>query len=274
MTVLRHSVTVVALEPHWIEELAGLILDFAESTRERGEEIVLEDGRPVVDVRLVEGRHLHPGARYELFEDGATDKQTVLVREWRRGDAIAVEQLLLSDGMTARTVLRLHSPGQPLLLEADGQVRGPEGSGPLRRGSGEARLDLAAWWAAVQLAPGAPSAAPTPATVRLKHRLCEARLDLRPRRAERGRWQVDVAVTVRGRWLLRPVVAVALVVARRRVRRGFRSAVQEAADGWNREIGELLTLGPDAIRAELARQATERPPQEDPQEQTGAGPAY
>lgn len=36
MTVLRHSVTVVALEPHRIEELAGLILDFAESTREKG----------------------------------------------------------------------------------------------------------------------------------------------------------------------------------------------------------------------------------------------
>ncbi|MGW7357249.1 hypothetical protein ACWGI0_11630 [Streptomyces sp. NPDC054802] len=274
MTVLRHTVTVVALEPHRVEEFAGLMLDFAESTRERGEEIVLEDGRPVVDVRLVEGRHLRPGARYELSEDGAADTQTVLVREWRRGDVIAVEQLLLSDGMTARTVLRLHSPDLPLLVEAEGKMQGPEGSGSLRRGSGDARLDLAAWWAAVRLAPGAPSAAPTPATVRLKHRLCEARLDLRPRRAGSGRWQVDVAVTVRGRWLLRPVVAVALMVAGRWVRRGFRSAVEEAADGWNREIGELLALGPEDIRAELARQATERPPQENPQEPTGAGPAY
>jgi hypothetical protein len=274
MTVLRHSVTVLALEPHRTQELAGLILDFAESTRERGEEIVLEDGRPVVDVRLVEGRHLHPGARYELSEDGAADQQTVLVREWRRGDAIAVEQLLASDDVTARTVLRLHSPDQPLLLEAEGQVRGPEGSGTLRRGSGEARLDLAAWWAAVQLPPGAPSAAPTPATVRLKHRLCEARLDLRPRRAGSGRWQVDVAVTVRGRWLVRPVVAVALMVAGRRVRRGFRSAVEGAADGWNREIGELPALGPDAIRDELARRATERTRHENPEEQTGAGRTY
>ncbi|WP_329264099.1 hypothetical protein OG223_49790 [Streptomyces sp. NBC_01478] len=262
MTVLRHSVSVLALEPDRLQELTELIFDFAESTRARGEEIVLEDGRPVVDVRLVKGRHLRPGARYELLEAGATDQVTVLVREWQRRGAIAVEQLLVSDEVTVRMSLRLRTPDRPRLLEVEGRVRGPEGSGALRRGSGMARLDLAAWWAAIDLAPGALPTARAPATAWLKHRLGKAHLHLRPRRADGGRWQVDVAVTVRGRWLLRPVAAVALMVAGRPVRRGFRSEVEQAADAWDRSIGELLALTPDDLRAELARQATERPPEE------------
>lgn len=262
VTVLRHSVSVLALESDRLQELTKLIFDFAESTRAQGEEIVLEDGRPVADVRLVKGRHLRPGARYELAEAGATDQVAVLVREWQRRSAIAVEQLLASDDVTVRMALRLRTPDRPRLLEVEGQVRGPEGSGALRRGSGKVRLDLAAWWAATDLAPGALPAARAPATVRLRHRLGKAHLDLRPRRADGGRWQVDVAVTVRGRWLLRPVVAVALMVAGRPVRRGFRSEVEQAADEWNRSIGELLALTPDDLWAELTRQATERPPEE------------
>ncbi|MEU3144667.1 hypothetical protein [Streptomyces sp. NPDC006999] len=262
MTVLRHSVSVLALEPDRLQELTGLIFDLAESTRAQGEEILLEDGQPVEDVRLVEGRHLRPGARYELSEAGATDQVALLVREWQRRSAIAVEQLLVSDDATVRMTLRLRTPDRPRLLEVEGRVRGPEGSGALRRGSGKARLDLVAWWAATGLAPGAPPAVRAPATARLKHRLGKARLCLRPRRADGGRWQVDVALTVRGRWLLRPVAAVALMVAGRPVRRGFRSAVEQAADAWNRSIGELLALTPDGLRAELKRQATERTPEQ------------
>lgn len=262
MTVLRHSVTVLAVDPGRFHELLRTILDFAESTRGRGAEIILDDGRPVADVRLVKGRHLRPGARYELSEAGDADRVAVLVREWRRGDAIALEQLLVSDDLTARMSLRLHSPDRPRLLDVEGRVQGPEGSGALHRGSGKARLDLAAWWAAAELAPGSPSAARAPATARLKHRLGRVRLHLRPRRGDDGRWQVDVALTVRGRWLLRPVAAFALMVAGRPVRRGFRSAVERAADGWNRAVGDLLALDPDELRAELTRQATERPPDE------------
>ncbi|MCK8432050.1 hypothetical protein G3I77_03120 [Streptomyces sp. D2-8] len=258
MTVLRHSVSVLALEPDRLRMLTELIFDLAESTRARGGEIVLEDGRPVADLRLAKGRHLRPGARYELSEDGATEQVAVLVREWQRRSAIAVEQLLVADDVTVWTALRLRAPDRPRLLEAEGRVRGPEGSGALRRGTGRARLDLTAWWAAADLAPGAPSATRAPATARLKHRLVKAHLNLRPWRADAGRWQVDVAVTVRGRWLLRPVVAVALMVAGGPVRRGFRTAVEQAADAWNRSIGELLALTPDDLRAELTRNATER----------------
>ncbi|UYQ60216.1 hypothetical protein [Streptomyces peucetius] len=262
MTVLRHSVTVLAVEPGRFHELLRVFLDFAESTRGRGAEILLENGQPVADVRLVKGRHLRPGARYELSEAGATDRVALLVREWRRDDAIVLEQLLVSDDLTVRMSLRLRSPDRPRLVEAEGRMQGQEGSGTLHRGSGKARLDLAAWWAATELAPGAPSVARAPATARLKHRLGQARLHLRPQRADDGRWHVDVALTVRGRWLLRPVAAFVLMVAGCPVRLGFRSAVEQAAVEWNRAIGGLLALGPEDLRAELARQAAERPSDE------------
>ncbi|NED15906.1 hypothetical protein G3I33_31120, partial [Streptomyces sp. SID9124] len=67
--------------------------------------------------------------------------------------------------------------------------------------------------------------------------------------------RVEVAASVRGRWLLRPVVAVVLLLAGRPMRRGFRDAVERAAEGWNEAVGRLLELGPDGIREELARQA-------------------
>ncbi|AXE25381.1 hypothetical protein C0216_19730 [Streptomyces globosus] len=271
MTVLRHSVSVLALEPHRLQALTRLVLDFAASTRADGQEVVLADGRPVPDMRLVRGRHLRPGARYELWEAGTADQVTVLVREWRRHSAIALEQRLVSDDVTAWMALRLCTPDRPRLLEAEGRVRGPEGSGALRRGSGKARLDLAAWWAAACLPSGTPPAARAPVTARLKHPLGKAHLSLRPRRADGGRWQVDVTLTVRGRRLLRPVAAIALAVAGRRVQQGFRSAVEQAADSWNRSIGELRALSPDDLRAELARHATERTP-EDPRSTPASAP--
>ncbi|WP_431783697.1 hypothetical protein [Streptomyces chumphonensis] len=260
MTVLRHSVSVLALRPDRLWRLTTPLLDFVESTRVRGDEIVLDDGRPVPDLRLVEGRHLRPGARYASVKADAEDQMTVVVRAWQRRKAIVAEQTVSSDDMTVRLSIRLDTPDRPRRLDVDGWANGPEGSGPLRRGSGRARLDLTAWWAAADLPPGTPPPPRAPATVRLKHRLATARLDLRPRYEDGGRWRVDVSAAVRGRWLLRPVVAVALMVAGSRVRRGFRTAVEQAAEAWDRSVGELLALSPDALRAELAKQATDPTP--------------
>ncbi|MFD0025440.1 hypothetical protein [Streptomyces sp. NPDC058382] len=254
MAVLRHAVTVRALEPGRLAELTTLFCDVAESTRARGEVIVMPDGQPVADVRLTGGRHLRAGARYELAEAGATDKVSLRIREWRRGGAIAVEQLLGSPDVNARLTARLACPDRPRLLEAEGRI---QGSGAMYSGSGKARIDLGAWWTAADLAPGAPPVARAPATARVKHRLGEARLYLRPRRADDGWWRVEVAVTLRGRWLLRPVAAVVLLLAGGPLRRGFRTGVERAAEGWDEALGELLALGPDELRAELLRHAAE-----------------
>ncbi|WNI22898.1 hypothetical protein [Streptomyces sp. ITFR-16] len=272
MAVLRHSVSVLALDQERVREAVAALCDLAESSRAHGEVILTGDGQTVADIRLAGGRHLRPGARYELMEPGATDRVTLRLREWRRSTAIAVEQLMSAPEMSARLAVRLASPDRPRLLEAEGRFRGAEGSGRMRRGSGKARLDLAAWWAAAGLPPGAPPVARAPATVRVRHLLGEARLYLRPRRDGDGRWLVEAAVTLRGRWLLRPVAAVALLPAGGMLRRGFRSGVERAAEGWNEAVAELLALSPKELRAELTRQATEgrtQEPRDAPQDAQG-----
>ncbi|NEC66974.1 hypothetical protein G3I41_20350, partial [Streptomyces sp. SID9727] len=74
-------------------------------------------------------------------------------------------------------------------------------------------------------------------------------------RAEDGRWRVEAVATVRGRWLLRPVAAVVLLLAGGPLRRGFQDAVERAAEGWNAGVARLTELGPEGVREELARQA-------------------
>ncbi|MFE6762980.1 hypothetical protein [Streptomyces sp. NPDC057689] len=266
MTVLRHSVTVLAVGPEPARELASLLWETAESTRARGGTVLMPDGQPVPGLRLVKGRHLKSGARYETDGPDDAERMTLGIREWRRTGAVEVEQLVTAPDLNGRLTLRLASPDRPGLLEARGRMWGPDGSGALRRGSAKARADLVAWWSAAALPPGAPPAARAPATARVKHLLGEGRLYLRPRRAEDGRWRVEVAASVRGRWLLRPVAAVVLLLAGGPVRRGFRDAVERAAEGWNEAVGRLLELGPDGIREELARQAAEGRPAKESKE--------
>ncbi|MGW1228777.1 hypothetical protein [Streptomyces sp. NPDC001515] len=251
MAVLRHSVEVPAVGPDRLRELTALLLEVAESTRERGGAVLMPDGSPVPDLRLTGGRHLRPGARYEVVEPDVRERIVLRIREWRRGGPVAVEQLMSAPDLSARLTVRLTTPERPRLVEAEGRMRGAEGSGALQRVRGRARVDLAAWWAAAELPPGAPAVARAPATARVRHRLGEARLSLRPRSSGDGRWRVEVAACVRGRWLLRPVAAVALLLVGRALRRGFRDGVERAAEGWTTAVGELLALSPDELRAEL-----------------------
>ncbi|MGW4229855.1 hypothetical protein ACWEF9_11325 [Streptomyces sp. NPDC004980] len=74
MARFDHLVTVASVDRAWFEECAGIVLDTAESTRARRGDIVLGDGGlPIPGIRLLKGRHLRPGARYEITSarDGA-----------------------------------------------------------------------------------------------------------------------------------------------------------------------------------------------------------
>ncbi|MER5613676.1 hypothetical protein [Streptomyces sp. NPDC002215] len=271
MARLSHTVTVLAPDRELLDTCAPLLWDLAESTRARGRDILLPDGRKVPGLALVKGSHLRPGARYESSGSGTGERETTVIREWRRGSAIAVEQLMRSPELSGRMSVRLRGPDRPAALEIAGRVRGPEGSGSLHRLSGRASLDLTAWWAAAALAPGAPPVARAPAEARLRHRLGIARLYLRPRPAEQGLWHVDVTLSVHGRLLLRPVAAFALLLAGVPLRRGFRSSVERAAGQWNEALGQILAMSPDELRAELAGHLVTGPDDEgaDGTERTG-----
>ncbi|NEE61775.1 hypothetical protein G3M55_96905, partial [Streptomyces sp. SID8455] len=63
-------------------------------------------------------------------------------------------------------------------------------------------------------------------------------------------------LSVRGRWLLRPVAAVALVLVRKPVERGFREGVDSAAEEWAGMLAELPSLHGEALRAQIADELT------------------
>ncbi|MFJ3277305.1 hypothetical protein [Streptomyces halstedii] len=285
MARLQHTVTVAALDRCWFEECAALLLDVVESTRTGPDGTLLEGGEPVPGVRLVKGRHLRAGARYTVTQDPApptpgeapqapVETLTIGIREWRRSTAIAVEQRVASADAVGRVTLRLRTPDRPSGLEARCTLRDPAGSF-LRRISGRARIDLAAWWAAVAAPAGALPAARPPVSARARHPLGRADLSIavRPagdgarkagtdgRKAGAGAWEVGVTVTVRGRALLRPPAALVLLLFRVPLKRAFRQGIDETAARWN-EVVEAGLPSPEELRAEFTEAVVTRNPGE------------
>ncbi|MFD0420217.1 hypothetical protein [Streptomyces parvus] len=282
MARFSHTVTVAALDRGWFEEAAGTLVDLLDASREGpGGSVVLADGRPVEGPRLLKGRHLRPGARYgegpaepeeaagevPVEHAGAGEvpvehagaeagdspgaPQTVVLRTWRPSHSVEVESLVEEDGMSLKVGLRLSEPRRLRAVELSLSGHKP-GGGSLYRFSGRGKADLAAWWAAVDRLPSAPPAARAPVSGRAVHRLAKARLTLTPRPAEDGSWRITVVLSMRGRWLLRPVGAVVLFFARGPVERGLREAAESAAEEWNTALAELTPLHGEALRAEIA----------------------
>ncbi|NED00380.1 hypothetical protein G3I55_01695 [Streptomyces sp. SID6648] len=279
MARFAHTVTVAALDRGWFEEAADVLVHLLDASREGpGGTIVLADGRAVEGLRLLKGRHLRPGARYGEVQaepegagragtaaeaadgpaalasgagDSSATPSSVVLRAWRPSHSVEVESLVVEDGMSLKLGLRLSEPRRLRAVELSLSGHQP-GGGSLYRFSGRGKADLAAWWAAVDRLPTAPPAARAPASGRAVHRLAKARLTLTPRPADDGSWRITVALSVRGRWLLRPVGAVVLFFARGPVERGLREAAESAAAGWNTALAELTPLHGEALRAEIA----------------------
>ncbi|WP_411081967.1 hypothetical protein [Streptomyces sp. cmx-18-6] len=279
MARFEHTVTVPALDRGWFEEAAGALVDLFEASREQGGAILLPDGRPIHGLRLLKGRHLQAGAHYgedpgadaadgTAKAPGAPDaskapgapdvSETTVLREWRPSRSVEVESLMAEEDMSVRIGVRLREPRTPRELEVSLAGHNPKG-GSLYRFSGRAKADLHAWWAALDRPSSAPPQARPPVVGKAVHRLARARLTVTPRPAGDGSWQVSVVLSARGRWLLRPVGAVALFFARRPVERGFREAVDSAAEEWTEMLAELPSLHGEALRAEIADALTEPP---------------
>ncbi|MGV0097917.1 hypothetical protein [Streptomyces californicus] len=183
----------------------------------------------------------------------------VVLRAWRPAHSVEVESRVAEDDVALRLKVRLSEPRRPRALGLSLSGHRPAG-GSLYRFSGRGTADLAAWWAAVDRLPSPLPAARPPVTARAAHRLAKARLTVTPYPADDGSWRISVVLSVRGRWLLRPVGAVALFFARRPVERGFREAVENAAGQWNTALAELTPRHGEALRAEIADALTETEP--------------
>ncbi|MEU1798288.1 hypothetical protein [Streptomyces californicus] len=296
MARLTHTVTVAPLDRGWFEEAAGTLVDLLDGSRARADgSVLLADGRAVAGLRLLKGRHLRSGARYgeapEPVKPGADGRVpagsgtvgaaggssgpgasggvpgpgpsatvgAVVLRAWRPAHSVEVESRVAEDGLALRLKVRLSEPRRPRALDLSLSGHRPAG-GSLYRFSGRGAADLAAWWAAVDRLPSALPAARPPVTARAAHRLAKARLTVTPHPADDGSWRISVVLSVRGRWLLRPVGAVALFFARRPVERGFREAVENAAAQWNTALAELTPRHGEALRTEIAEALTETEP--------------
>ncbi|MFD6801316.1 hypothetical protein [Streptomyces cyaneofuscatus] len=269
MARFEHTVSVAALDRHWFEEAAGHVVDLFDASREQDGAILLPDGRPVHGLRLLTGRHLQAGAWYGEDPEGKAEKdgegapEAAVLREWRPSRTVEVESRVAEEGMSLRVGVRLREPRTPKALEVSLDGHNPEG-GSLYRFSGRAKADLHAWWAALDRPSSAPPAARAPVVGTAVHRLGKARLTVTPRPAEDGTWRVSVVLSVRGRWLLRPVAAVGLLFARRPIERGFREGVDSAAEEWAEMLAELPSPHGEALRAEIADALTEPPEPVDP----------
>ncbi|GLU46361.1 hypothetical protein [Nocardiopsis ansamitocini] len=203
-----------------------------------------------VDVRLIAGVHLRPGARYRFCVRDEGDHTTeaaesttdVTVAEWNpsattvltaSGNFVQGEDAYSFDG-----TLSTHAQELPPRIRATGELRVANGALAWLRG--------ASVTAGADFSSTAKGTAPV--TVELTHRLVRAKLALTPISTSEGVSRVTVLVIVRGRRWARPLVAVGAWCMRGTIAREVDAALTEVVSTvWNPLVQEA------DLPAELAR---------------------
>lgn len=258
--------------------------------------VILPDGDRREGLRLVEGAHPRAGARYELVVDverepdlteadhlelGALAQEASDVAEaqaaWfaERRDRLATEGGMVVDQRRStvhlvtddrdRSEVEVTVDGPPVVTTVLALDR-PDTPGPLTftvtttpaKGclvGGPVVVE-----GSVELADGARwRRRPHRLRVEVRHRRAQASLRVDVTDVGAGRWDLRVKVRAVGRGVVRPVVAVASLVGRGVVRRGFAEAMAELPDGFSAAARELRAevgpdADPDAVAAELLRE--------------------
>ncbi|MER7173528.1 hypothetical protein [Streptomyces mesophilus] len=249
MARIRCSTDLVPVPRGWFEQTIAALFDLAEHTTAHDGRIHLPDGQLVPDVRLADGRHLRPGAVYEDEGSGGGHAQSrISVREWDRRGGVRLHQSLQHEQLNVTLEGTLRSVERPRTMELTVNVdAGPSWATRLLRTSVAADVELDAWWRAVE---GRRTARPL-LTVRVRRRWTSAVLHVTPRPRD-GQWEVCCRLTVRGRALMRPVVAVALMLARGALKGAMAKTLEQIAAEWNRTVPDLVTLDANQIRRRAA----------------------
>ncbi|MGY3204654.1 hypothetical protein [Streptomyces sp. TE5632] len=273
MVSLSHTVVLAPVPRAWFVDALAVLVESAENSRAEEGRVLLPDGRTLPDVRLTEGRHLRPGAVYDVVLDEneagagagngdeagvAEEKRTpgdpgdslrITVREWDRRRALRLgiavsgaDAVLVGEGT-------LRSPDRPREAEIKGRARVDGVWSVLSRPTGRARLRLDDWWTATDTG-RAPRSAPLRARLECGAARAELRAVPRPDPVDDA-WEVAVTVRIRGRRLFRPVAALALRLGRRRLQRALTDALEDLATHWNAEVPRLTAMGRDDIRREI-----------------------
>ncbi|QHY95289.1 hypothetical protein SSPS47_09145 [Streptomyces sp. S4.7] len=278
MVHLKYTVAVESVPRRWFEQAVVTLYDLVAETRTEDGRLLLADGREVPDVRLVRGDHLRPGAVYEVDDDAH-----VRVEEWDRRSAVRVAQHVTDGAVTAEIEALLKGVERPREAELRGSLSsggtsgtsGPTGTNrwaSLQRATGTSHIRLDDWWDAASQEwppqgsgkeravnrPASPSA-PAPLEARLDHRLGRVTVRARPGQLPDGRWAIRVSLTARGRSLLRPLTAVALLVTARALRRHFTRTLDTTAARWNDVVPGLVSQEMPHLRERILTTALETP---------------
>ncbi|MET8807649.1 hypothetical protein [Streptomyces sp. NPDC004546] len=261
MSRISHSVIVAPVPRAWFEQAVVVLLDVVRGTRAEEGQVLLPDGRAIPGVRLVKGDHLAPGAVYEAeAEDGRhQEAERLRIVERRSGNdpAVRLEHVLGDEDTVTVVEGALHTVSRPVSVELRGSVRVLGRWASLRRASGDARVDLRAWWEAA----AGRRYSGTPFEAHLEHRLGVATLWAVPRPYGDGRWEVRLVLSLGGRSLLRPVAALALLLFRGRLREAFTDTADRTAEVWNEIVPETVSQDRIRLRARIL-DAAASPPEE------------
>ncbi|MFE7235527.1 hypothetical protein ACWCRF_20020 [Streptomyces sp. NPDC002405] len=283
MVSVRHKVVVEPVPYAWLVDALAVIRTLLEESQADEQGLVLPDGQVIPDIRLIQGRHLRPGSVYltevdvEVEDDGdddgdgdgnakadananadgpgtsmdaeASETVQITVREWDHRRAVRLELALVSAEMNVELDAALKSPDRPNLVEISGRAGGGATARTLFGMAGRARVRLDDWWPAADTDRTPPSA---PASARLDHPWIRADVRAVPRPSpDDGRWEIHVTIFLRGRRLLRPVAAVVLTVAARRIRRSVVQTLDNLAAQWNDRVPHLVAMNADQLRETL-----------------------
>ncbi|TDC43772.1 hypothetical protein E1281_34780 [Actinomadura sp. KC345] len=239
MPRFRNSVALAPVPRPLTDGVVGALLDaleklpFADDGR-------LNIGVDVGDVRLVEGEHLAAGARYRIVPPDMEDEKTdieVRVVSWNRTGESHVEITSEVDGnvITARLELRM-AGRRAHTLRAEGDFQGGKPFRRFKRARWEAEVRFEEWWAVL-----GQRAAPISLMVRPPFASASLLIDRGKDKDER--WTVKSKLRFSGRGIARPLVAVALLVVRNRVRRALRDGFAKAEAAWNDSVPARVERG-------------------------------
>ncbi|TDC66098.1 hypothetical protein E1200_17245 [Actinomadura sp. GC306] len=243
---VQHQVKVTAVSREWFDEYVAAF------QRHVGE-LRFENGRLAdtsADVRLLEGEHIQPGARYRVAldendegeshdESEGEEKRTasldVSVTAWDADGHSRIEFTTSENAQTGWVELN------PTLvrLAFDGQHEA------VTRLSVTAEGDLERWWAG----DGGPAF-----VARIEQPLGEGTFSVVGSQAEDDHWTMDVSLTAEGRGWGRPAIAIAGLLSGGAIQDEFKATTDEAAADWNDAVSKAIEAGPDqAAKTTLQR---------------------
>lgn len=212
MARLRHTVEVVPVPRSWFERTVAI-------------------GWDALDDRLG-----GPGTNH-ASTDGTLQ---ATVDAWHRYTDTAGRLTFTDEHGTSTCRFLLRSAATPRTLDLEG---GTSTGRRMTTFTGRLHADFDRWWTAAAQQCGQPAV-----EGRVQHTLALARFTITPAPAPDGRWRIEITVVLRGRHVLRPFTAIALLFAKHPVQREFAAGLDSFAEQWNEEVPDLLAMPPERLR--------------------------